>query len=126
MPPPFEAERDANPPLPRPADRSPSLRLVNPPRFGLLLTLTFPLFERDPLLFLDREEGPLCPCPSSSSLRREKELRLVDILASPEEEGSGSDAADGGWKPRPPELVDRHAGPNRGCWDVSLLIVDVM
>jgi hypothetical protein len=127
VPPPLDAERDANPPLPRPADRSPSLRLVNPPRFGLLFTLPLFELERVPLLFLGREDGPLRPW-SSSSLRREKELRLVDIFEcppSPEDEGSGSDAAEGGWKPRPPELADRHAGPNRGGWDVSLLIVDV-
>jgi hypothetical protein len=70
--PPFEAERDAKPPLPRPADLKPSLRLANA-FFGLPGTRE---------LFLGA---------FSSSSSSENELRL-DVFGS----ASGSDAAEGG------------------------------
>jgi len=99
--PPFDADRDANPPLPSPADLNPSLRLAK-----VLLGL---LAIRELLAFVSLFFGPPAPATSSSS-SRENELRFASLDSEP----GCSRAAEGGWKPLPPELAERQAGPRRG------------
>lgn len=64
--------------------------------------------ERSPsLLLVNFRELDSCATGASSSIsNNENELRFEFLMSS------GS--ADGGWKPLPPVLADRHDGPSRG------------